>query len=129
MNFMNTRVEEIYISEFERAVIVFEENTTLVSIDTYRDLKNLSMIKVSNSITIDPITVKYIVIKGDRACEISSHALKIEYVILEYHNSNTLISIRIILRPNIKELGIRDIVAMRDKAISLLMKHLGHRNN
>ena len=121
---MTLHSEEIYLSEFERAVIVSTDEYTFLSIDTYKELNNLDIAKTDGSISISPITVRYIKVEKDRAYKIFPQAIEVEYVILEYRSLKTLISIRMTLEPGAKELRADDIITIRDKAISLLTKHL-----
>jgi len=121
---MTIHSEEIYLSEFERAVIVSTDEYTFLSIDTYKELNNLDIVKTNGSMSISPITIRYIKVEKDRAYKILPQAIEVEYIILEYRNLKTLISIRIILKPSAKELRADDIITIRDRAISLLTKYL-----
>jgi len=117
---MTTNVEEIYFSEFERAIIVYTKEYIAISLDVYQELqKPINKQLKESTLALGPITLRYIELLGNEVPQIIPNLLRIEFVILEYKEKRSLINIRLFMKSHDRKIDVNEIINMRSKALEL----------
>ncbi len=116
-------ISEIYISDFERAVVVRSPDSVLISVDVYDRIPCEIKFEYIEELPLGPIKLRYIVVRGHEL-EQSKNIEKVEYVVLEHSGGCELINLRILFKGRDFDVTADYIRSLRDELLKYFYRRI-----